>query len=111
MYHCACCIPDVASFALIPSLKVGLRMSFHVFGACSGFTLLRLYEMPAKPTPGTPKYPAGLDWYSALYAEYSGDAYCCQPPFFWKSMAGEMSESCSTSTPKRPADRSAVIFA
>ena len=42
MYHCACCMPEVASLALTPSLKAGLRMSFHVFGASSGFTLLRL---------------------------------------------------------------------
>ena len=42
MYHWACCMPEVASLALIPSLKAGLRMSFHAFGACSGFTLARL---------------------------------------------------------------------
>ena len=42
MYHWACCMPEVASLALIPSLKAGLRMSFQVFGACSAFTLARL---------------------------------------------------------------------
>ena len=42
MYHCACCMPEVESFALMPSLNTGFRMSFQVFGACSGFTLVRL---------------------------------------------------------------------
>ncbi len=51
MYHCMCCMPEVDSLALMPSLWMGLSMSFHVFGACSGFTLDLLYEMPAKVTP------------------------------------------------------------
>ena len=42
MYHWACCMPEVASFALMPSLNTGFRMSFHVLGACSAFTLARL---------------------------------------------------------------------
>src|SRR5262245_6289562 len=98
-------MPEVASLALMPALNAVFRMSFHAFGACSGLTLDLLYEMPAKVTPAQPYSPAGLDWYSGLYPAYSGDAYGSHPPFFWKSMAGEMSESWRTSTAKRPAER------
>ena len=61
-----CCIPEVESLALMPSLWMGFSMSFQVFGACSGLTLELLYEMPAKVTPIQVKWPAGVLWYGAL---------------------------------------------
>jgi len=55
MYHCACCIPEVESLALMPSLKAGFRRSFQTFGACSGFTRPRWYAIPAKEAPAQAK--------------------------------------------------------
>ena len=59
MYHCTYWMPEVESFALMPSLYAGLRMSFQPFGASPGFTLLLLYAIPAKVLPVQKNEPTG----------------------------------------------------